>query len=182
MNFKMIRLKIETEDFLFSITKNCEMLSKQTQRKVQDKLEFKMIEPKETFQFNPPAEVKEDWMIGLTDLELYNSIFNITEENNKFELCILRYEKRRGVSSEKVRDEIERDLNISDITATDLQDGIIAPIIIKEYREQVLKKMKDDKCMLISAGYTSSIFQHFESYLRTEFDLGEDDIRLVLDE
>ena len=25
-------------------------------------------------------------MIGLTDLEVYNSIFNITEENNKFKL------------------------------------------------------------------------------------------------
>ena len=182
MNLRMIRLKIGTEDFLLSITKNCERLSKQTQRKVEEILKYKMIEPKETFQFNPPVEDIEDWMIGLTDLELYNSIFNITEENNKFEFCIFRYEKSGGVSSEKIRDEIERDLSFSDITATDLQDGIIAPIIFKEYREQVLKRMKYDKCMLILASYTSSIFQHFESYLRTEVDLGEDDIRLVLDE
>ena len=32
------------------------------------------------------------------------------------------------------------------------------------------------------AGYTSSIFQDFENYLKTEIDLVEDDIRLVLDE
>ena len=42
--------------------------------------------------------------------------------------------------------------------------------------------MKDDRYMLISSGYTGSIFQDFESHLRTEFDLVGDDIRLVLDE
>ena len=45
-----------------------------------------MTKPRETFHFNPPVEVEEDWMIGLVDLEDYNSFFNITEENNKFEL------------------------------------------------------------------------------------------------
>ena len=35
--------------------------------------------------------------------------------------------------------------------------------------------------MNILAGYTSSIFQDFETYLRTEVGLVEDDIRLVLD-
>ena len=36
--------------------------------------------------------------------------------------------------------------------------------------------------MATLAGYTSSIFQDFESFLRTEVDLVEDDIRLVLEE
>ena len=36
--------------------------------------------------------------------------------------------------------------------------------------------------MEILARYTSSVFQDFESYLRTEIDLVEDDIKLVLDE
>ena len=71
---------------------------------------------------------------------------------------------------------------ISDITATDLQDEIIAPIIIEENREQVTKRMKDDGYKRILAIYVSSIFQDFESFLRTEIDLVEDDIRLVLDE
>ena len=46
-----------------------------------------------------------------------------------------------------MRDEIEKDLEISDITATDLQDGIIGPSIIKEYREQVEKRMKNENNM-----------------------------------
>ena len=41
--------------------------------------------------------------------------------------------------------------------------------------------MKNDKSMVILAGYISSIFQNFGSYLRTEVDLVQDDIRLVLD-
>ena len=73
-------------------------------------------------------------------------------------------------------------MDISDITAADLQDDLIGPIIFDEYREQVTKRMKDDQYMNILARYTSSVFQDFESYLRTQIDLVEDDIKFVLDE
>ena len=73
-------------------------------------------------------------------------------------------------------------MDISDITAADLQDDITGPIIIEEYREQVTKRMKDVGYMNIVAGYVSSVFQDFESYLRAEVDLVEDDIKLVLEE
>ena len=145
----MIRPKNETEDLLLSITKNCETLIKQTHRKAEEALEFKMIKPKETFHFNPPIQVKEDWMLGLIDLEVYNSIFNITKQNNKFELYKFPVKKRGGISYIKVRNEIEKNLDIEDITAADLQDDIIAPNIIKEYNEQVTKRMNDDGYMNI---------------------------------
>ena len=178
----MIRPKNQTEDFLLSITKNCETLNKQTLRKAEETLEFKTKEPREKFHFKPPIQVKGDWMIGLTDLEVYNSIFNITEENNKFQLYKFPDEKAVGVTYEKVRDEIEKDLDIEDITAEDLQDDIIGPIIIEEYNEQVTKRMNDEQYMNILAIYTSSVFQDFESFLRAQIDLVEDDIKLVLDE
>ena len=182
MKLNMFRPKNETEDLLLSITKNCEMLIEQTHRKAEETLEFKMIKPRETFHFKPPIQIKGDWMIGLTDLEVYNSIFNTTEENNKFDLYKFPDEKAGGVTYEKVRDEIEKDLDIEDITAEDLQDDIIGPIIIEEYREQVSKRMKDEQYMKILAIYTRSGFQDFESFLRTQIDLIEDDIKLVLDE
>ena len=182
MNLNMIRPKNETEDLLLSITKNCETLIEQTHSKPQETLEFKMIKPRGTFHFKPPIQIKGDWMIGLTDLEVYNSIFNITQENNKFKLFKFPDEKAGGISYTKVRDEIEKDLDIEDITATDLEDNIIAPNIIKEYNEQVTKRMNDDGYMSILARYTSSVFQDFESFLRTQIDLVEDDIKLVLDE
>ena len=182
MNLYMIQPKNKTEDLLLSITKNCETLIQQTHTKPQEALEFKMTKPRETFHFKPPIQIKGDWMIGLTDLEVYNSIFNITEENNKFEIYKFPDEKAGGITYEKVRNEIGKDLDIEDITAADLQDEIIAPIIIKEYNEQVTKRMNDDGYMDILARYTSSVFQDFESFLRTQIDLVEDDIKLVLDE
>ena len=117
-----------------------------------------MIQSKQTFHFKPPIPIEGSWMIGLTGLEVYNSIFNITEQNNKLQLYKFPDEKAGGVSYGKVKDEIEKDLDISDITATDLQDDIIGPTIIKEYREQVTKRMKDDKYMNILAIYIDSVF------------------------
>ena len=179
----MIRPKTQTEDLLLSITKNCETLIEQTHKKPEETLEFKMIKPKETFHFRPPIQVEGDWMIGLTDLELYNSIFNITEENNKFELYKFPDEKAGGITYEKVRDEIEKDLDVEDITAAGLQDEIIGPIIIEEYKKkQETKRMNDEQYMNIIAIYISSVFQDFESFLRTRVDLIEVDIKLVLDE
>ena len=182
MNINTIRPKNEIENLLLSITKNCETLSEQTHRKAEETLEFKMKKSREIFHFSPSIQVKGDWMIGLVDLELHNSIFNITEENNKFELYKFPDEKSGGVTYEKVRDEIEKDLDIENITAADLQDEIIGPIFVEEYREQVTKRMKDEQYMNILAIYTSSVFQDFESFLRTQIDLIEDDIKLVLDE
>ena len=182
MNLNMIRPKTQTEDLLLSITKNCETLVEQTHTKPRETLEFKMIKPRETFHFKPPIQVKGDWMIGLVDLEVYTSIYNITEENNKFELFKFPDEKAGGVTYEKVKDEIEKDLDIEGITAADLQDDLIASIIIQEYRERVSKRMKDGQFMKILAIYTSSVFQDFESFLRTQIDLIEDDVKLVLDE
>ena len=80
MNLNTIQPKNKTEDLLLSITINCETLIEQTHEKPQETLEFKMTKPKETFHFNPSIQIKEDWMIGLTDLEVYNSNFKVTEK------------------------------------------------------------------------------------------------------
>ena len=182
MNLNMIQPKNQTEDLLLSITKNCETLIEQTHRKAEETLEFKMIKPRETFHFKPAISIEGSWMIGLTDSEVYNSIFNITEENNKLQIYKFPVEKNGGITYTKVRDEVERDLDISVITDADLQDDIIAPIIIEEYKKQVTKRMKDGQYMKILAEYSSSLFQDFESFLRTQIDLVEDDIKLFIEE
>ena len=177
MNLNMIRPKNETQDLLLSITKNYQTLIEQTHRKAEETLEFKKIRSKQTFHFKPPIQVKGDWMIGLVDLEVYNSIFNITEENIKFKLSKYLDEKVDGISYTKVRNDIEKDLDIEDITASDLQDDIITPFIIEEYKERVTKRMKDEQYMNILAIYTRSVFQDFGSFLRKQIDLVEDDVK-----
>ena len=135
----MIRPKNETEDLLISITKKCETLIKQTHTRPEETLELKMTKARQTFQFNPPIQAKEDWVLESVDIEVYKSIFNKTE-NNKFKLYNIPDEKAGGISYIKVRDEVERDLDISDITDADLQDETIGPNIIEDYRDQVTKE------------------------------------------
>ena len=172
MNLNNIRPKNQTEDLLLSITNNCETLIEQIHRKAEDTLEFNMTKPRETFPFNPPVEVKENWMIGLTSPEVYNTIFNITDENNKFELYKIPDEKAGGVSYEKVGDEVERDLDISVTTDTDLQDDIIGPINIEECRNQVTKRLKDDKYLHILQICNSSFFSRFSKLSQNRSLLG----------
>ena len=82
----MIRLGNETEVSLLSITKNCETLIKQTHRKPKETLEFKIKRPRQTFFFRAPTSIEGSWMIRLTSLEVYNSIFNKNTTNMKFAL------------------------------------------------------------------------------------------------
>ena len=121
----------------------------------------------------------DDWIDGSRSIQFF---FNKTEGNKNIKLFEFPDEKSGGISYEKVRDEIARDLDLSDITATDLQDEILGPIIPEGYREQVTKVMREYKYMAFLSGNTSSMFQDIESYLRTEIDLVEGDIRLVLDD
>ena len=82
-------------------------------------------------------------MIGLTSLEVRKSILNKSQQRKIFKLYKSLDERNAGVLYEKVRDEIRKDLGISDITPTDLQDDKIAPIITEEYREEVAKRMEN---------------------------------------
>ena len=114
----MIRPKTETEDLLLAITKNCETLIKQTHTRPEETLEFKLNKSRETIQFNLPISIEGSWMIGLISLEVYNSIFNITDENNNFELYTDNVDE---FSFTELKDELEEIPNISDITPYHLQ-------------------------------------------------------------
>ena len=176
MTFKMIRPKNETEDLLLSITKNCETLIQQTQRKAGETLEYKLTKPRETFHFNPPISIQGSWMLGLTSLEIYYSIFNITE-NNKFELYTDTIDEFFFI---ELRDAFEEILNISDIAPYHQQHEKIGPRIVEVYRKLKLEKSTTDAYIILSMAFARSPFKDFESHLRIVIGLDEDDIQLVL--
>ena len=173
----MIRPKNETENFLLSLTKNCETLNEQTHRKPEETLEFKMTKPRETIHFNPSIKTEGDWMLGLIDLEVYNSIFNITKENNKFELYTDTFDE---FSFEELKDEIEEILNIPEITDNHLEDETLGPRIAETYSKLRLDKTSHDGYIILLMGYAKSPFRDFESYLRVFVGLEDDNIRLIL--
>ena len=95
---KMIQPINETRNLLLSIIKKSETLIKQIDKRTEETLEFKMIKSKKKIHFKLPLSLKEDRMVGLTRLGVCNSIFNITEQNNKFELYLFPDSKSGGFS------------------------------------------------------------------------------------
>ena len=179
MNLNMDRPKNELEDLLLSITKNCETLIEQTHRKPEKTLESKMTKPRETFHFTPSMEIKEDWMLGLVNLEVYNSIFNIIEENNKFEIYRDTPTKFQFLD---LKDELEEILDIPHITRKHLLDDETASRIIDEYHKLSHEKKNSDGYTILFLNYSRSQFRCFESFLRIRVGLDEEDIQLILKE
>ena len=173
----MIRPKKETEDLLLNIFKNCETLITQTHRTPQETLEFKKNKPRETYHFNPPIQAKGDWMLGLTDLEVYNSIFNINTTNNKFELYTDTFDE---FSFDELKYELEEILKLSNITDAHSKDETTGPRIIKAYWELRSERSSTDGYIISIMGYARSPFREFESCLRIVIGLDEDDTRLIL--
>ena len=100
----MVQPKDETKDLIISKTENCETLIKQTHRKAEETFEFKLIKPRKTIRLHPPITIEGSWKIGLTSLEVYNSIFIKTEEKNKVELYTDFFDE---LFREKLKDELE---------------------------------------------------------------------------
>ena len=78
---------------------------------------------------------------GLISLGVYNSIFKITEENNKFELYTDNFEEFLFV---ELKDELEEIPSISAITPKHLQHEIIRPQFIQAYKNLKSEKSSTD--------------------------------------
>ena len=66
-----------------SIAKSSLDIVENTLSKPQKTLEFEMTKQKEPISFDVPLELPEQWMMGVRSLEVYNTVNNITEKNNK---------------------------------------------------------------------------------------------------
>ena len=94
----------------YPILKTVKPLIKQTHTRPEETLDFKMTKSREIFPFNSRIHKSRDWMLGLTSLEVYNSISKLTEENNNLKLYKFPDSRSGGFSYEKVRDENEKEL------------------------------------------------------------------------
>ena len=72
-------------------------------------------------------------MVGLTDLEVYNSVFIIKQEKNLFELYTDTFDER---TITELKDDLEDNLNVSDIPPEDIEDDRIGPLNIKAFRKK----------------------------------------------
>ena len=76
------------ESLLLSIAKSNQEIVENTHSKPQETLEFKTTKQKESFSFDVPLTLNEKWMMGVTSLEVYNTVYNITNSNNKLQIIL----------------------------------------------------------------------------------------------
>ena len=97
-------------------------------------------------------------MIGLTSLEVYISIFNITHKKNKFELYTNKLDE---FSFEELKVELEAILSISDITPSQLQYETKGLRIIQAYKKLRSEKSKTHGSIILLLDYARSPFRDF---------------------
>ena len=81
-----MKMKKKFLKILISVTKNYGTHFRQTHTIAQVTHEIKMIPPSEKFSFQQLISIDGSWMVGLVNLEVYISSFNITEQNIQFEI------------------------------------------------------------------------------------------------
>ena len=101
-----------------------------------------MPNKRETLHLKPHNQIEGSWVIGLTNLEVFSSIFDITEENNKIE------HYTRPLDSEfsftKLKDEVAKALGLSQISIGDLEHELYGPNINKTFRKLSTGKSQTD--------------------------------------
>ena len=110
---------------------------KQTHTKTEETLESKLTKSRQTFHINPRLSIEASWRVGLITLEVYKSTFNLTEQNNKFQLCTDTLDE---FSFEESKGELEDFVKISNISNEQLQDEKKAPFINSAYRKLQTEK------------------------------------------
>ena len=81
----------QNETLLLEMVKKLNEIEQNTHTKPQETLEFKMTKPKQTFHFDKDLIIPEKWLMGLVNLQVYNTVYNITERNNKLSHYIPGY-------------------------------------------------------------------------------------------
>ena len=105
-------------------------------------MEIKVVNSRETFHFIPPIIIKGDWMLGLTSLEVYNSIFNTTGKNDKIELYTgFLYNE---LSFTTLQDKVAEVLGLSDISSEDLENELLGRDIFIIYRKLMIENSETD--------------------------------------
>ena len=80
------------ESLPLSIAKSNQEIVENTHSKPQEFLEFKKAKQKEFFSVDVPLHLDEKWMMGVTSLEIYNTVYNITEKSNNLQI-LLKFEQ-----------------------------------------------------------------------------------------
>ena len=174
----MIRPKNETEDLIFSITKNWESLLNKLIRNHKKHLKLSSTnQGKLSHSNNLLFRLDSRWMTGLTSVKLKKSISIVTEEIRNFEQNTDIFDE---FSFMETKDEFEEIFGLSEKSHKHLQDKILGPRIFKANKNLSSEKRQTDGYYMFLLGYVLPPFRYFESYPRIVLGLDKTRIQLIL--
>ena len=109
-------------------------------------MEFKLNKQREALHFKTPISSERSWILGLTSLVVYNSIFNLTEKNNKLELYTQHLDSEFPFN--ELKDKVAEALGLSDISIEEKENEIYGPNIIKTYIKLSTENSQNDGCYI----------------------------------
>ena len=112
-------------------------------------MEFELTKPRETFHFISLLSIEGSWMLGLTSLDVYNSVFNITQENRKF---VFYTDTLDEFPFEELKSEFEEIVNFSIVSNEHLQDEEKRPRIIPAFKKLETEKKRTDGYYMLLMG------------------------------
>ena len=118
---------------------------------------MKLNTSRETFHFSLPIIIKDDWILGLISLEVYNSFFNIAGENKNFELRTLLFDSE--FSFTELKDKVAEVLGLSNVSIEDLEHKIYGSKVFEIYRKLSPEKSQTDVSYILLLNYIQSSFR-----------------------
>ena len=106
MDLNNLTTNDQKELLLLHILKSNLEIVENTHSKAQETLEFKMNTPTKDFQFDEPLLLSGNYMMGVTNLEVYNTVYNIDHHNNRFTILINELQRSKR-SDHKIEFDIE---------------------------------------------------------------------------
>ena len=108
----------------------------------------------EIFSFNPPINVVVEgkWLLAVTSFECTNSVFDITDENNRFSLSIPSY--WNSEHSEELNDKLNKLLELKSENGIELH--------VKEVEK------RGTRMEIENSAYNLACFDHFKKELLSE--------------
>ena len=88
-------------------------------------------------------------MLGLVSSKVYNSVFNVTEQNNKFKFYADTFVE---LSFTELKDEFEEIRSDSDFTPSHLQHETIRPRSVQAYKIVGSQKSSTDSYLIVLLG------------------------------
>ena len=104
-----------------------------------------MTKQKESFSFDVSLELPEKWMMGVTSLEVYNTVYSITEKNNKLEILLTKQQLEEQRVDTELVPKIKNSYEASDDKFIEKTNALITNSYTKKKKNLLEKTLTNSR-------------------------------------